>query len=239
MCTLPWRHNGRDGVSNHRQLDRFLKRLFNHRSKKTSKLHVTGICAGNSPVTGEFATQSASNAENIPFDDIIMNSWNILTRISNNIWFYQISTSSRYHEFSLRYTCMYTESLQWRHNEHDGVSNHRRLHCLLKCLLRHRWMKISKLRVNGHYEGNPPVTGGFPSQRTSNAENASIWCHHHVMTPCALKALWGRLCLVVLWLLFIFPFPPRLLHWLNNRVSAPTKRSERFMERVTVSYSPD
>ena len=24
-------------------------------------------------------------------------------------------------------------------------------------------------------EGNPPVTGGFPSQRTSSAENISIW----------------------------------------------------------------
>ena len=28
-------------------------------------------------------------------------------------------------------------------------------------------------------EGNPPVTGGFPSQRASNAENASIWWRHH------------------------------------------------------------
>ena len=36
------------------------------RSKKTSKLRVTGLCAGNSPVTGEFPTQMASNAENVP-----------------------------------------------------------------------------------------------------------------------------------------------------------------------------
>ena len=34
------------------------------RSKKTSKLRVTGLCAGNSPVTGEFPAQRASNAEN-------------------------------------------------------------------------------------------------------------------------------------------------------------------------------
>ena len=33
--------------------------------KKTSKLRVTGLCAGNSPVTGEFPAQMASNAENI------------------------------------------------------------------------------------------------------------------------------------------------------------------------------
>ena len=37
------------------------------------------------------------------------------------------------------------------------------------CLGAHQ--KTSKLRVNGHCEGKPLVTGGFPSQRTSNAEN--------------------------------------------------------------------
>ena len=36
------------------------------RSKKTSKLRVTGLCEGNSPVTGEFPAQRASNAENAP-----------------------------------------------------------------------------------------------------------------------------------------------------------------------------
>ena len=30
-----------------------------------------------------------------------------------------------------------------------------------------------KLRVTGLYEGNSPVTGEFPAQRASNAENAS------------------------------------------------------------------
>ena len=33
--------------------------------KKTSKLRVTGLCEGNSPVTGEFPAQMASNAENV------------------------------------------------------------------------------------------------------------------------------------------------------------------------------
>ena len=32
--------------------------------KKISKLRVTGLCARNSPVTGEFPAQMASNAEN-------------------------------------------------------------------------------------------------------------------------------------------------------------------------------
>ena len=44
---------------------RLLNRLFRHRSKKTSKLHVTGLCEGNSPVTGEVPAQRASNAENV------------------------------------------------------------------------------------------------------------------------------------------------------------------------------
>ena len=42
-----------------------LKRLFRRRSKKTSKLRVTGLCEGNSPGTGEFPSQRASNAENV------------------------------------------------------------------------------------------------------------------------------------------------------------------------------
>ena len=33
--------------------------------KKTSKFRVTGLCAGNSPGTGEFPAQKASNAENV------------------------------------------------------------------------------------------------------------------------------------------------------------------------------
>ena len=42
-----------------------------------------------------------------------------------------------------------------------------------------RSKKTSKLRVTGLCEGNTPVTGEFPAQRTSTAENASIWwCHH-------------------------------------------------------------
>ena len=41
--------------------------------------------------------------------------------------------------------------------------------------------KTSKLHVTGLCEGNSPVTGEFPAQRASNAENASIWWCHHVL----------------------------------------------------------
>ena len=52
-------------------------------------------------------------------------------------------------------------TLQWRHNERNGVSNHQPRNCLLNCLFRHRWKKTSKLRVTGLCEGNSPVTGGW------------------------------------------------------------------------------
>ena len=63
--TSQWRHNGRDSVSNHQLHDCLLNRLFRRRSKKTSKLSVTGLCAGNSPLTSEFPAQRASDAENV------------------------------------------------------------------------------------------------------------------------------------------------------------------------------
>ena len=78
---LQWRHNERDGVSN---LDRLLKNLFGRRSKKTSKLRVTGLCEGNSPVTVEFPAQRASNSENVSiwwrhYEHCAINIDNILT----------------------------------------------------------------------------------------------------------------------------------------------------------------
>ena len=62
--TLQWRQHGHDGVLNHQPLDCLLNRLFGCRSKKTSKLRVTGLCVGKSPLTAEFPAQRASNAEN-------------------------------------------------------------------------------------------------------------------------------------------------------------------------------
>ena len=70
-------------------------------------------------------------------------------------------------------------SLQWRHNARDGVSNHQPQDCLLNRLFRRRSKKTSKLRVAGLCEGNSPVTGEFPAQMASNAENVSIWWRHH------------------------------------------------------------
>ena len=62
---LQWRNNYHDVVSNYQPHGCSLNRFFRRRSKKTSKLRVTGLCAGNSPKTGEFPAQRASNAENV------------------------------------------------------------------------------------------------------------------------------------------------------------------------------
>ena len=63
--SLRRRHNGHDCVSNHQPHDCLLNRIFRRRSKKISKLRVTGLCVVNSPETGEFPAQMASNAENV------------------------------------------------------------------------------------------------------------------------------------------------------------------------------
>ena len=65
FSSLHWRHNEHDRVSNHQPHDCLLNRLFRRRSEKISKLRVTGLCAGNSPETGEFPAQIASYAENV------------------------------------------------------------------------------------------------------------------------------------------------------------------------------
>ena len=94
------------------------------------------------------------------------------------------------------------ETLLWRYNGHDGVSNHQPHDCLLNLLFRRRSKKTSKLRVTGLCEGNSPVTGEFPAQRASKTENVSIWWRHHgewlqvlnsynlhiVQTPCCIYA---------------------------------------------------
>ena len=86
-------------------------------------------------------------------------------------------TSRKYQKFCVTCVCLgnplIVVSLQWRHNECDGISNH----CLLNRWFRHRSKKTSKLCVTGLCTGNSPVTGEFPAQMASNAEN---WWRHHI-----------------------------------------------------------
>ena len=77
--------------------------------------------------------------------------------------------------------------LQWRHDGRDGVWNHNSYDCLLKRLFRRRSKKTSKLCITGQCEGNSPVTGEFPTQMASNAEDGSIWWRHHAISPVPLN----------------------------------------------------
>ena len=88
-------------------------------------------------------------------------------------------------------------SLQWHHNERDGVSNHQPHDCLLNRLFKRRSKKTSKPRVTGYCARNSPVAGEFPAQMASNAENVSIWWRHHVIVEFGIlsvmmKDLWNK-----------------------------------------------
>ena len=129
------------------------------------------------------------------------------------------------------------KSLQWRHNQHGGVSNNRRLDCLLHRLFRRRSKKISKLRVTGLCEGNLPLAGVFHVQKASNAENPSIWWRHHVFRQMGYVSLAAIMVTIFLmpilkWnpcnsleTLRIFHFQVRcsddVIKWLTFRVAGP------------------
>ena len=72
VMALRWRHNELDGVSDHQPHDCLLNLLFRRRSKKISKLRVTGLCVVNSPWTGEFPAQRPVTRKMFPFDGVIM-----------------------------------------------------------------------------------------------------------------------------------------------------------------------
>ena len=93
--TLQWNRNGLDGVSNHQPHHCLLSRLFRCRSKKTSKLRVTGLCTGNSPGTSEFPAQMTSNAENV------------------SIWW-------RHHDGVLKFPLLFARTSYWTNSWVDG-----------------------------------------------------------------------------------------------------------------------
>ena len=102
--TLRWRHNGRDGISNHQPHDCLRNCLFRRRSKEISKLRVTGLCAGNSQDTGEFPTQRASKVKNV---SIWWRHHNLRKMVAKNSQTWSIS----HNVFQLVLICKMTE--QW------------------------------------------------------------------------------------------------------------------------------
>ena len=72
LCTLQWRHNGRDGVSNHRHIDCLLNRLFGRRSKKTSSSELLAFVRGIHRWPGNSPHKGPATRKMLPFDDVII-----------------------------------------------------------------------------------------------------------------------------------------------------------------------
>ena len=193
---LQCRHNEPDCVSNHQPHDGLLHRLFRRRSEKTSKLRVTGLCAGNSPGPVNSPHKGPVTRKMFPFDYVIMGKdipvyvGSVFARMAGPLvtkWMISWTNGpGLVTGWSTRVVGFVgTEKLAlWRHNGHGSVSNHQPHECLLNRLFRRRSKKASKLRVTGLCAGNSLGTGEFPAQMASNAENASIWWSHH--------EIWGK-----------------------------------------------
>ena len=103
-------------------------------------------------------------------------------RVMTSSWRQNYARRFKAHGIILRAASVPTVQIltsQWRHDEHDSVSNHQPHDCLLNGLFGRRSKVTSKLRVTGLCVGNSPVTGEFPAQKASNAKNVSIWWRHH------------------------------------------------------------
>ena len=106
-------------------------------------------------------------------------------------------------------------SLQWRHNERDGVSNHQSHGCLLNRLFK------SPIKENIKAPRHWPLCGEFTghAQRASNVENVSIWWRHHVKTDNTYLAIAGK----ILWLGVCWGYFRYACWWFNGRF--PTFKS--------------
>ena len=69
LGTLQWRHNECGGILNHRRLDCLLNHLFRCRSKKISKLSVTGLCEGMHQWPVDSPHKGPVMRKIFPFDD--------------------------------------------------------------------------------------------------------------------------------------------------------------------------
>ena len=95
--------------------------------------------------------QVVADAEYMKLVDVLMH----LLICSNNVSAYN-------RPYWLHHMFIFSSTLQWRHNERDGVSNRQPPDFLLNRLFRHRSKKTWKLRDTGLCEGNSPVTVNCP-----------------------------------------------------------------------------
>ena len=89
-------------------------------------------------------------------------------------------------------------TLLWRHNGHDGVSNHQPRHCWLNHLFRHRSKKTLKLRATGQQRGkcfHLMTSSWGPVYISINVCTLSgVTCFQVCVYSCAARRTWsGRL----------------------------------------------
>ena len=100
--------------------------------------------------------------------------WHLLCRHCNYglqtrqiLWMYPIkpmplqvgalaSKPNLFNAYHIHVTSRFANTLHWRHNDHDSVSNHQPHGCLFNRLFRRRSKKTSKPRVAGLCAGNSP-----------------------------------------------------------------------------------
>ena len=183
--SLQWRHDERDGVSNHQHHECLLNRLFRRRSKKTPKLRQLW------PVTGDRWPVNSPHKwpvtqKMFPFDDVIMYNDTWLIHMRGNNWYMNEKVGIKLNRhIILQYQV--TGVMASGPKEHrmfvqqvvpaNIKENTRALHYGPFVREIHRWR----------------FTGGVPSQRASNAENVctshdvlfgSVHCGHQA--PCHL-----------------------------------------------------
>ena len=111
------------------------------------------LCAGNSPVIGEFPAQRPVTRNfDIFFDCAWTNGW-----VNNR----DVGDLKRHRAY---YSDIIMSAMAFQFT----------LDCLLNRLFRRRSNKTLQNRVDGLWEGTPPVNGGFPSQMANNPENVSM-----------------------------------------------------------------
>ena len=170
--TLQWRHNGRDSVSNHQPHDCLLNRLFRRWSKKTSKLRVTGLSAGNSPGPVNSPHKWPVTRKMFPFDDIMEAfidgvDWCANVQ-SNTLWERSLGES-------IGVTCLYAQSFR-RYGYLDTSLLSSCVQIPVTC------MTSLKLPVS-------PWFGGLPLFDRNDTINAQCDGDHHQQSPLALITL--------------------------------------------------
>ena len=103
-----------------------------------------------------------------------------------------VTLDSRSHGLCIgRLKFRYWWLIKWRHNGWDGVSNHQPHDCILNCFFQAQIKENIIAPRHWSRVGNLPVTGEFPAQKASNADDVSIWWRHH--EPLLYTMVWRRM----------------------------------------------